>query len=123
MRDGAPDTDIGQLLAAEIEFEGVGPRVALVALGRDDEPLVLAKPRHIGDRQSRERAVVQFAGFHLRRGRRAIGDHPPDDPVEIGRVGPPVIGIAIRDDILSALVFDELEGPGAHREQGWSGSA
>ena len=102
-----------KLLAAEIEFERVGPGVALVALGRDDEALVLAEPRHVRNRQARERTVVQFAGFHLGRRRGAIGNHPPDDAVEIGRVRPPVVRIAVGDDVLAALVFDELEGAGA----------
>ena len=91
----------------------VGAGVAFIALGRDDEALVLAEPRHVGDRQPGERRVMHFAGFHLRRGRGAVGDHAPDDAVEIGRVGPPVILVAVGDDVLPALVFDELERAGA----------
>ena len=113
VRNGAANADIRQLLAAEIEFDGVGAGVALVALGRDDEALVLAKPRHVGNRQARERTVVQFAGFHLRGRRGAIGNDAPDDAIEIGRVGAPVIRIAVGDDVLAALVFDELERAGA----------
>ena len=60
---------------------------------------------------------MQFAGFHLRRGRGAIGDHAPDDAIEIGRVGTPVILVAVGDDVLSALVFDELERAGADRRE------
>ena len=60
---------------------------------------------------------MQLAGFHLRRGGRAIGDHAPDDAVEIGRVRAPVVLVAVGDDILSALIFDELERPGADRRE------
>ncbi len=93
----------------------VGAGVALIALGRDDEALVLAEPRHVGNRQARERAVMQLAGLHLGRGGGAVGDHLPDDAVEIGRVRPPVIRVAVGDDVLAALIFVELERPGAHR--------
>ena len=113
MRDGAANLDVGQFLAAEVELDGIGPRVAFIALGRDDEALVLGKPSHIRDRQPRERRVVQFAGFHLRRSRRTIGDDAPDDAIEIGRVRAPVILVAVGDDVLPALVFDELERAGA----------
>jgi hypothetical protein len=57
---------------------------------------------------------VQFAGFHLRGRRRAIGNHTPDDAIEIRCVRPPVVGIAVGDNILPAFIFDELERSGAH---------
>ena len=41
---------------------------------------------------------MEFAGFHLRRGGGAIGDHAPDDAIEIGRVGAPVVLVAVGDD-------------------------
>ena len=66
MCNSASNADVCEFLAAKIELDGVGPGVALVALGRDDEALVLAEPRHVRNCQARERAVVQFAGFHLR---------------------------------------------------------
>ena len=60
---------------------------------------------------------MQLAGFHLRRGCRPIGDDAPDDAVEIGRVGAPVLRIAIGHDVLAALIFDELERAGADRRE------
>jgi hypothetical protein len=41
MRNGAANADIRELLAAEVELDGVGARVAFIALGGDDEALVL----------------------------------------------------------------------------------
>src|SRR5258707_6816363 len=40
VRNGAANPDVRELLAAKIEFDGVGPGVALIALGRDNEALV-----------------------------------------------------------------------------------
>ncbi len=51
MRNGAANADIRQLLAAEIELDGVGARVAFIALGGDDEALVLAQPCRVGNRR------------------------------------------------------------------------
>ena len=47
----------------------------------------------------------------------AVGDHLPDDAVEIRRVRPPVIRVAVGDDVLPALIFDEFERAGADRRQ------
>jgi hypothetical protein len=117
MRDGAADADIGQLLAAEVELDRVGAGVAFIALGGDDEALVLAEPCRVRDRQTRERAVMDLAGFHLGGGCGAVGDDAPDDAVEIGRVGAPVVLVAVGDDVLAALVFDEFERAGADRRE------
>ncbi len=62
-----------------------------------------------------ERAVLDVAGFHLGGGRGAVGDDLPDDTVEIGGVRAPVVLVALGDDVLAALVLDELEGAGADR--------
>ena len=56
---------------------------------------------------------MQLPRLHLRGGGGAVGDDAPDDAVEIGLVGAPVVRIAVGDDVLAALIFDEFERPRA----------
>ena len=67
MRNGAAHADIGQDRVAEIEFQRIRARIALIAARGHFKAWVAPKPREIGDGKCREGAEQQLPGFHLRR--------------------------------------------------------
>ena len=117
VRDGAPNTNVGEFLAPRVELKRVVEGVRLDSAVRHFETLVVLQPVEI-----RERQAIIGTGMKLARLERCgngglVGDDAPDDAVEIGILLAPVIRVALGDDELAALVLDELERSRADRRR------
>jgi hypothetical protein len=90
-------------------------RVALVAARRHLVFGALLQAIEVREREAAFGADVDLS--RLDRGSRGglIGNETPDDLVEIGKAGAPVVLVAHRDDVLTTFVLRELERPGADR--------
>lgn len=115
MGDGLSDLEIGQFLAAMVDFDHqlIGQR--LVTIGYDLDACHLRDTVEICQRHGGKGGELDFLCFERRRGARPVWQNAIDDLIELRLVLAPIIGIAGQAIIFAGLVFRKNERPGADR--------